>query len=76
MFENFLLMVSLNGINYSQMQQLHLIGSQMNIHSNHHTSCILNVTLTFPPLAALLQAKLQYLGLDEGMIHLEKLRQA
>ena len=29
-----------------------------------------------PHLAAFLQPKLRYLGLDEGMIHLDKLRQA
>ena len=41
-------MVFLNAINYSNMQQLHLIGSKMNTHGNHHTSCILDATLIFP----------------------------
>ena len=29
-----------NWINYTCMQQLHLIGSQMNTHRNHHIFCI------------------------------------
>ena len=48
----------------------------MNIHKNHHTSCIFGCDPYLPHLAAFLQPKLRYLGSDEGMIHLDKLRQA
>ena len=69
-------MVPLTGTNYCHMQQLHLIGFLMNIPKNHHTSLYFVCHPYLPHLPAFLPPKLRYLGMDEGMIHLDKLRQA
>ena len=60
---------SLNGINYSHMQQLHLIGLKINIQKNH-TSCALDMTLT--PLGSILMCyaviKVTLIGLKQPLV--------
>ena len=65
----------MNGINYSHMQQLHSTGSWMNSQESPHF-LYFGCDPYLPHLASLLQPKLWYLGLDNGMICLDKLRQA
>ena len=58
------------------MQQLHSIGFPVNIPKNNNTFYISYVTLIYHIWKHFLQAKLRYLGLEEHMICLDKLRQS